>query len=91
MKSLPGTAVRVLLWLTVAFPATWATLWAFERLLFAGIFGLELAGSSWFYIGWIVLAVVTGNVVAYRCDRMFVRQRARSRPLGGAAGGTRAS
>jgi hypothetical protein len=79
------------LWLTVAFPATWATLWLFERLLFAGVFSVEIAGSIWFYGVWMVVAVVAGNVVAYVCDRVFVRQRARLRPLGGAADGTPAS
>ena len=88
MRLLARTAVRVLLWFTIAPPATWATLWVFERLLFAGVFGIEVAGGTWFYVVWSVVALGAGNAVAYGCDRVLVHQRARSRPLGRAAGGT---
>ena len=85
VKLLAQAAVRALLWLVIAFPATWATLWAFGRLLFAGVFGLQVADSLWFYMAWILVALVAGNAAAYGCDRVFVRHRSRSRPLGPAA------
>lgn len=72
---------RVLLWLTVALPVAWATLWLSERLLHAGVFGSELVVSGWFWLAWIVGALAVGNAAAYGCDRIFVRQRGRSRPL----------
>jgi hypothetical protein len=79
MELLTRTAVRALLWLTIALPATWASLWVFERLLFTGVFGVQLPASPWFYVAWIVVALAAGNAVAYGCDRVVVRQRARSR------------
>jgi hypothetical protein len=60
---------RVLLWLTIAFPVAWVTLWLSERLLHAGVFGFELVMSGWFWAAWIVGAVVVGNAAAYGCDR----------------------
>lgn len=64
-----------------------AQLWVFERLLVAGVFGFEVAGSTWIYVVCTVVALVAGNAVL-GCDRVLVRQRARSLPLGRAAGGT---
>lgn len=72
---------RVLLWLTIALPVAWATLWLSERLLHAGVFRPELVISGWYWLGWIAAALAVGNAVAYGCDRLFVQQRERSRPL----------
>lgn len=72
---------RVLLWLTIAFPVAWTTLWLLERLHRAGFFGFELAMSGWFWLACIVGAFTVGNAAAYGCDRIFVLRRARSRPL----------
>ena len=44
-------------------------------------FGPELVMSGWFWFAWIVAALVVGNAVAYGCDRIFMQQRERSRPL----------
>jgi hypothetical protein len=83
---LARAAVRSLLWITVALPATWAALWVFERLLFTGVFSFEVEGSPWLYIAFTVVALAAGNAAAYACDRVFVRLRARSRTVGRAAG-----
>lgn len=72
---------RGLLWLTIALPVAWLTLWLSERLLHADVFGPELVMSGWFWFAWIVAALVVGNAVAYGCDRIFMQQRERSRPL----------
>ena len=88
MEVLARSGVRVLLWVTIAVPAAWAMLWVFERLLLAGMFGVELAASIWFYVAWLVVALVAGNAVAYGCDRVFLRRRARSRPISHTAGGS---
>ena len=82
MRLLARTGVRMLLWVTIAVAAAWTTLWGFERLLLAGMFGGEIAVSIWFYAAWLLLALVAGNAMAYGCDRVLIRQRARSRPLG---------
>ena len=72
---------RGLLWLTIALPVAWLTLWLSERLLHADVFGPHLVISGWFWFAWIVAALVVGNAVAYGCDRIFMQQRERSRPL----------
>lgn len=86
MELLARTGVRVLLWVTIAIAAGWVTLWVFEQLLLAGMFGVEVGASIWLYAAFLVVALAAGNAVAYGCDRVYVRQRARSRPLGHTAG-----
>jgi len=75
-------SVRVVLWLTIAFPVAWATLWLFEQLILAGTFGEETVVSVWLYVAWIAIALAVGSVAAHGGDRMFVKQRGRSRRLG---------
>lgn len=62
------------------------TLWAFERLMFAGAFGVMTAGTMWYFVVWVVVALLAGNAAAYGCDCVLGRLRARSRRLGHGVG-----
>jgi hypothetical protein len=74
--------VRVALWIAVAFSSGFATLWVFERLLFAGVFGLSAPGETWFYVVWVTVALVAGGTVASVVDRAYTSKRHRSRVIG---------
>lgn len=85
MKILAGlfeAAIRVLLWITIAFAAGWATLLMFEQLIHAEVFSVDALASTWLLLVWILTALAVGNTTAYGCDRVYTRQRQRSRSIG---------